>query len=227
MCAGYRLGSLLRGAVRGADPPWRGRRHAWVHTRSRRGGGGGVAADGAGGVWCVGWANGGHHDHRAGGRRRGRARACPMRPRQRDAEPARPADRRQRPAPLPGEHPGPAPERGPGVPVDLRPAAGRCARPGRQPGRCARAGSVRQVLREHGFPGFPDPQADGSFRASDLPQGVKPGNPPFDAALRACRQVNPDPSSTRVLARGPACGSCCLLGSPRKRRRDDQRADRR
>jgi hypothetical protein len=51
-----------------------------------------------------------------------------------------------------------------------------------------------RCIREHGFPSFPDPQADGSFRASDLPQGVKPGNPPFDAALRACRQVNPDPN---------------------------------
>ncbi len=50
-----------------------------------------------------------------------------------------------------------------------------------------------KCIREHGFPAFPDPQADGSFRASELPQGVKPGNPPFDAALRACRQVNPTP----------------------------------
>jgi hypothetical protein len=51
-----------------------------------------------------------------------------------------------------------------------------------------------KCIREHGFPRFPDPQADGSFLASELPQGVKPGNPPFDAALRACRQVNPDPN---------------------------------
>jgi hypothetical protein len=50
-----------------------------------------------------------------------------------------------------------------------------------------------KCIREHGFPRFPDPQADGSFRVSELPQGVKPGNPPFDAALRACRQVNPTP----------------------------------
>jgi hypothetical protein len=50
-----------------------------------------------------------------------------------------------------------------------------------------------KCIREHGFPGFPDPRPDGSFKVSELPQGVKPGNPPFDAALRACRQVNPTP----------------------------------
>jgi hypothetical protein len=50
-----------------------------------------------------------------------------------------------------------------------------------------------KCIREHGFPGFPDPQPDGSFKVSELPQGIKPGNPPFDEALRACRQVNPTP----------------------------------
>ncbi len=49
-------------------------------------------------------------------------------------------------------------------------------------------------IRDHGFPGFPDPQPDGKFSASAFPPGVKPGNPPFDAAMRACRQLNPDPN---------------------------------
>jgi hypothetical protein len=51
-----------------------------------------------------------------------------------------------------------------------------------------------ECLRQHGFPNFPDPRSDGNFPVDALPQGAKPDNPPFDAAIRACRQLNPDPN---------------------------------
>lgn len=51
-----------------------------------------------------------------------------------------------------------------------------------------------ECIREHGFPDFPDPLSDGNFDARAFPPGVKPGNPPFDAAMQACRQLNPDPN---------------------------------
>jgi hypothetical protein len=51
-----------------------------------------------------------------------------------------------------------------------------------------------ECIRDHGFPAFPDPLPDGKFAASAFPPGVKPGNPPFDAAMQACRGLNPDPN---------------------------------
>ncbi len=51
-----------------------------------------------------------------------------------------------------------------------------------------------ECIRGHGFPGFPDPRPDGKFDASAFPPGVKPGNPEFDAAMQACRSLNPDPN---------------------------------
>jgi hypothetical protein len=72
--------------------------------------------------------------------------------------------------------------------------------PPQPPGEGADAGNVPSLIRfaacirAHGFPEFPDPLPDGKFDASAFPSGVKPGNPPFDAAMRACRQLNPDPN---------------------------------
>jgi hypothetical protein len=51
-----------------------------------------------------------------------------------------------------------------------------------------------ECIRGHGFPAFPDPRPDGKFDASAFPPGVKPGNPEFDAAMQACRSLNPDPN---------------------------------
>jgi hypothetical protein len=72
--------------------------------------------------------------------------------------------------------------------------------PAQPPGEGADPASVptlvrfAECIRSHGFPAFPDPRPDGKFDASAFPPGVKPGNPEFDAAMQACRSLNPDPN---------------------------------
>jgi hypothetical protein len=55
-----------------------------------------------------------------------------------------------------------------------------------------------QCMRGHGFPNWPDPQADGTFPAAQMPRKT----PALGSAMTACRQFNPDPQG-RIPAGGP------------------------
>jgi hypothetical protein len=46
-----------------------------------------------------------------------------------------------------------------------------------------------RCMREHGVADFPDPDADGNFRAP--PGAAGPKTPSFQRAMQACRQLNP------------------------------------
>lgn len=48
-------------------------------------------------------------------------------------------------------------------------------------------------MREHGIAEFPDPKADGTFPLSGTAIGREGKTPKLVAAMRACRQLNPDP----------------------------------
>jgi hypothetical protein len=56
-----------------------------------------------------------------------------------------------------------------------------------------------RCMREHGVPDFPDPDAEGNFRA---PAGALPGgspdSPSVKRALQACRQLDPNKGASRV-----------------------------
>jgi hypothetical protein len=45
-------------------------------------------------------------------------------------------------------------------------------------------------MRAHAFPDWPDPKADGTFPAAQLPAQKTPA---LIAAMRACDSLNPDP----------------------------------
>jgi hypothetical protein len=49
-----------------------------------------------------------------------------------------------------------------------------------------------RCMREHGVPDFPDPDAEGNFRAP--PGSAGPNTPQFQGALQACRQLDPNQS---------------------------------
>jgi hypothetical protein len=51
-----------------------------------------------------------------------------------------------------------------------------------------------QCMRDHGVPGFPDPDSDGHFAVNANELGIPPGSPQFDAAQRACAGLLPAPS---------------------------------
>jgi hypothetical protein len=62
---------------------------------------------------------------------------------------------------------------------------------GRPPADMQALLAYARCMREHGIADFPDPQADGRF---PLPQSLRGGKTPqFVRAMRACRQLNPDP----------------------------------
>jgi hypothetical protein len=55
-----------------------------------------------------------------------------------------------------------------------------------------------RCMREHGVTDFPDPDAQGNFRAPTGATNVNPNNPTFQRALQACRQLDPNKGPTRV-----------------------------
>jgi hypothetical protein len=60
-----------------------------------------------------------------------------------------------------------------------------------------------QCMREHGVADFPDPDAEGNFRA---PRGsTGPKTPSFQRALQACRQLDPN-KGARAQQGGPHKG---------------------
>jgi hypothetical protein len=62
---------------------------------------------------------------------------------------------------------------------------------GRSPADVQALLGYARCIREHGIADFPDPAADGRF---PLPQSLRGGKTPrFVQAMRACRQLNPDP----------------------------------
>jgi hypothetical protein len=52
-----------------------------------------------------------------------------------------------------------------------------------------------RCMREHGVPDFPDPDAEGNFRAPAGGGGPSPKSPTFQRALQACRQLDPNPGA--------------------------------
>jgi hypothetical protein len=48
-----------------------------------------------------------------------------------------------------------------------------------------------RCMREHGVADFPDPDAEGNFRAPPGSSGPGPKTPSFQRALQACRQLDP------------------------------------
>ena len=48
-----------------------------------------------------------------------------------------------------------------------------------------------RCMREHGVADFPDPDAEGNFRAPAGSTGPGPKSPSFQRALQACRQLDP------------------------------------
>jgi hypothetical protein len=48
-----------------------------------------------------------------------------------------------------------------------------------------------QCMREHGVADFPDPDAQGNFRAQPGSTKLNPKSPTFQRALQACRQLDP------------------------------------
>jgi hypothetical protein len=49
-----------------------------------------------------------------------------------------------------------------------------------------------RCMREHGVADFPDPDAQGNFRAPPGSTGLGPKNPSFQRAEQACRQLDPN-----------------------------------
>ena len=49
-----------------------------------------------------------------------------------------------------------------------------------------------RCMREHGVTDFPDPDAQGNFRAPAGSTGPGPKSPSFQRALQACRQLDPN-----------------------------------
>jgi hypothetical protein len=48
-----------------------------------------------------------------------------------------------------------------------------------------------RCMREHGVADFPDPDAEGNFRAPAGSTGPGPNTPSFQRAMQACRQLDP------------------------------------
>jgi hypothetical protein len=62
---------------------------------------------------------------------------------------------------------------------------------GRPPADMQALVGYARCMREHGIADFPDPQPDGRF---PVPASLRGGKTPqFVRAMRACRQLNPDP----------------------------------
>src|SRR4029453_10679308 len=62
---------------------------------------------------------------------------------------------------------------------------------GRAPGDMQTPLRVARGMREHGVADFPDPDAEGNFRAPPGSSGPGPKTPSFQRALQACRQLDP------------------------------------
>ncbi|GIE29193.1 hypothetical protein Ait01nite_022380 [Actinoplanes italicus] len=57
--------------------------------------------------------------------------------------------------------------------------------------------ALSRCMRENGVPNFPDPQPDGQLGIDGNKLGTGPGNPAFDAAVKACAQYRPDGGGER------------------------------
>ena len=60
-------------------------------------------------------------------------------------------------------------------------------------------------MRDHGVADFPDPDAEGNFRAPAGSSGPGPSSPSFQRALQACRQLDPN-KEARAQQGGPDKG---------------------
>jgi hypothetical protein len=62
-----------------------------------------------------------------------------------------------------------------------------------------------RCMREHGVADFPDPDAEGNFRAPRGSTGLSPNSPSFQRAEQACRQLDPN-KGARAQQGGPHKG---------------------
>jgi hypothetical protein len=62
-----------------------------------------------------------------------------------------------------------------------------------------------RCMREHGVADFPDPDAEGNFRAPSGSTGLSPNSPSFQRAEQACRQLDPN-KGARSQQGGPHKG---------------------
>jgi hypothetical protein len=57
----------------------------------------------------------------------------------------------------------------------------------------AKIREMAQCMRDHGFPKYPDPDANGSITIDSKVLGVEPNDPAFQKAMRECQKYLPAP----------------------------------